>query len=83
MKRGAGGYSAGGSGKRSYRSLTEEFVLDYVSLRGRTGSDANAVVYIRLMGNREDPPGVSPDGKYALVAEVERAGSEIHVRPER
>lgn len=27
--------------------------------------------------------GVSPDGKYAVVAEVERSGSEIHLRPER
>jgi Tol biopolymer transport system component len=27
--------------------------------------------------------GVSPDGKWALVAEVERAGSEIHLRGEK
>ena len=27
--------------------------------------------------------GVSPDGKHALVSEVERAGSEIHPRSER
>jgi len=27
--------------------------------------------------------GLSPDGHYALVAELERQGSEIHLQPER
>ena len=27
--------------------------------------------------------GASPDGRYALVTEVERQGSEIHLQPER
>jgi len=27
--------------------------------------------------------GVSPDGRYALVTELERQGSEIHLLPER
>ncbi len=82
------------------------------ALWGGWGVTRDAVVYISLTGNREDPAqvnvltlatgatrvaatlrhnpvgwdgtlGVSPDGKYALVAEVERAGSEIHLRPER
>jgi hypothetical protein len=27
--------------------------------------------------------GLSPDGRYALVTELERQGSEIHLQPER
>jgi dipeptidyl aminopeptidase/acylaminoacyl peptidase len=44
----------------------------------------------RTLARLQHPPlqwdgsiAVSPDGRYALVAEVERQGSEIHLQPER
>jgi len=71
--------------------------LIYVTLPGDHGAAAAELRMLdpktgesRTMARLQHPPlqwdgalAVSPDGRYALVSEVERQGSEIHLQPER
>jgi Tol biopolymer transport system component len=54
-----------------------------IVLNPATGEKRTAATLQQLPVGFDGAFGVSPDGKFAVVALVERAGSEIHLKPER